>query len=59
VDGLFGPLTADEAPPTGSPYAPGGLRYLSLLALPGGGYRLYYEGTRADGAHELRSELVE
>jgi hypothetical protein len=57
--GLFGPLTADEAPPTGSPYAPGGLRYLSLLALPGGGCRLYFEGTRADGAHELRTELVE
>jgi len=59
ADGLFGPLTADEAPPTGSPYAPGGLRYLSLLAVPGGGYRLYFEGTRADGAHELRTELVE
>jgi hypothetical protein len=58
-DGLFGPLTADEAPPTGSPYAPGGLRYLTLLALPGGGYRMYFEGTRADGAHELRTELVE
>jgi hypothetical protein len=25
---------------------------------PGGGYRLYYEGTRADGAHELRTEVV-
>jgi hypothetical protein len=59
ADGLFGPLSADEAPPTGSPYAPGGLRYLSLLAVPGGGYRLYFEGTRADGAHELRTELVE
>jgi hypothetical protein len=59
VDGLFGPLTADEAPPTGSPYAPGGLRYLTVLPLPGGGYRLYFEGTREDGAHELRTELVE
>ena len=59
TDGLFGPLSADEAPPTGSPYAPGGLRYLSVLALPAGGYRLYFEATRADGAHELRSELVD
>lgn len=58
ADGLFGPLTADDAPPTGSPHAPGGLRYLTVLALPGGGYRLYYEATREDGAHELRTELV-
>jgi len=59
ADGLFGPLTADEAAPTGSPYAPGGLRYLTVLALPDGGYRLYFEATREDGAHELRTELVE
>jgi hypothetical protein len=47
-----------------SPYAPYGLRYLALLALPdcpssaGGRYRIYYEGTRADGAHELRTQLL-
>jgi hypothetical protein len=34
-----------------------GLRYLDVLALRGGRYRLYYELTRADGAHELRTEL--
>ncbi|HKT05056.1 MAG TPA: hypothetical protein VJT31_36535 [Rugosimonospora sp.] len=56
--GLFGPLVAADAPPIGSPYAPGGLRYLSVLPLPAGGYRLYYEATRADGAHELRTESV-
>lgn len=44
-------------PAAESPYRGGGLRYLTLLELPGGGYRLYYELTRADGAHELRTEL--
>ncbi len=32
------------------------VRYLDVLALPGGGHRLYYEARRADGAHELRTE---
>jgi hypothetical protein len=48
----FGPGPAAE-----SPYAGHGLRYLSILPLPDGGERLYYELTRADGAHELRTEL--
>ncbi|WP_230985005.1 hypothetical protein [Microbispora oryzae] len=43
-------------PAAGSPYGAGGLRYLSVVPVQGG-HRLYYELTRADGTHELRTEL--
>jgi hypothetical protein len=55
-DGTFGPLTAEEREPLGSPYAPNGLRYLSLVTMPDGSRRMYYEATREDGAHDLRTE---
>lgn len=56
-DGTFGVLTAEDREPVGSPHEPFGLRYLSLVALPDGRQRLYYEATRADGAHDLRTEV--
>jgi hypothetical protein len=55
-DGTFGPLTAEDREPLGSPHAPNGLRYLSLVTMPDGNRRMYYEATREDGAHDLRTE---
>jgi hypothetical protein len=33
-------------------------RYLDVLPLPGGGYRIWYEARLPDASHELRTELV-
>ncbi|MEV0134394.1 hypothetical protein AB0H83_38795 [Dactylosporangium sp. NPDC050688] len=34
------------------------VRYLEILALPGGRHRAYFEARRPDGAHELRTALL-
>jgi hypothetical protein len=34
------------------------VRYLDVLPLPGGGYRLWYEAPLPDDSHELRTEVV-
>jgi hypothetical protein len=48
--GLGGPFTPVE----GSPVVD--VRYLDVLALPGGGYRIWYEARLPDERHELRTE---
>ena len=51
------PRSGDE-PLLHSPHPPFGLRYADVVALPDGGARWFYEATRADGAHELRTVLA-
>ncbi len=54
--GEFTPMGDD---PVGAPAGPDTcLRYLSVVDAPGGGWRLYYESARSDGAHDLRTEYV-
>ena len=54
-DGTFAPL--GSRPAAVSPDGAGTLRYVSVVSTREG-LRLYYEASRADGAHELRTELV-
>lgn len=57
---LAGPLASldEDGPAAWSPHGDGALRYLEVLGLPDGSCRLFFEATRPDGAHELRTQLV-
>ena len=47
-----------DAPLLQSPHPPFGLRSCDVVPLPDGGARWFYEATRSDGAHELRTVLL-
>ncbi len=52
-------FTADpDGPLLRSPHRAGGLRYADAVVLPDGAVRWFYEATRPDGAHELRTVLL-
>ncbi|HVQ92755.1 MAG TPA: hypothetical protein VMU51_17105 [Mycobacteriales bacterium] len=55
-------LAVPSGPPARfTPAGPGpvaDVRYLDILPLPAGGYRIYYEARLPDESHELRTELV-
>jgi hypothetical protein len=47
-----------DVPLLQSPHPPFGLRYCDVVPVPGGGVRWFYEATRPDGGHELRTVLL-
>jgi hypothetical protein len=47
-----------NGPLIGTASGPGGVRYVDMLEMADGSLRAYYEWTRPDGSHELRTALA-